>query len=131
MERKILVYGNSDRSESGGFPTAGDFERYIRKDVFLNEYGRYRYTQSKNADVIVLSRDGLLHGHFEIEGKVTPDARDRTDYPPVKCVYLVRESAVYSKPVPMRSLGISGIQFGRYISEDIFQEIMTAAGEIT
>lgn len=41
--------------------------------------------------------------------------------------YLVRASVLYERPVAMTKLGISGIQFGRYISEDKFKEIETAA----
>lgn len=126
MERKIIVFGNSDRSDKG-FPTAADFDRYIREDVYLKEDGRYRFTQNKEADVIVLSRDGLLHGHFEIEGKVLPTEHDRAEYPPVKMVYLVRESVLYDQPVPMSKHDISGIQFGRYITESKFAEILSAS----
>lgn len=126
MERKIIVFGNSDKSEKG-FPTAADFDRYIREDVYLKEDGRYRFTQNKQADVIVLSRDGLLHGHFEIDDKVPPTEHDRTEYPPVKMVYLVRASVLYDKPVPMSEHGISGIQFGRYISEEKLADILAAA----
>jgi hypothetical protein len=126
MERKIIVFGNSDKSEKG-FPTAADFDRYIREDVYLKEDGRYRFTQNKEADVIVLSRDGLLHGHFEIDDKVPPTDHDRSEYPPVKMVYLVRSSVLYDKPVPMSEHDISGIQFGRYITEEKFREVLNAA----
>ena len=126
MERRIIVFVNPDKS-SKGFPDAEDFNRYIKEDVYLKEDGRYRFTQNKEADVIVLSRDGLLHGHFEIDDKVQPTDHDRTEYPPVKMVYLVRSSILYDKPVPMAELGISGIQFGKYIAESKFKEIQAAA----
>ena len=64
-ERSIWIYGNPDKTELG-FPMPGDLTQYIRTDVFAKEKGRYRYTQGKNADIIVLSRDGLAYGHFEI-----------------------------------------------------------------
>ncbi len=130
MDRKILVYGNSDKSKKGGFPTAEDFDHYIRKGVYLDEDGRYRYTQQKEADVVVLSRDGLLHGHFEINGKEPPIERDRTEYPTLKAAYLVRASSLYGNRVLLAAMGITGIQFGKYISEDKFQEILAAAGDI-
>lgn len=126
MERKIIVYGNADKSAKG-FPNPEDLDRYIREDVYIKEDGRYRFTQNKDADVIVLSRDGLLHGHFEIDDKVPPTEHDRAEYPPVKMVYLVRASVLYDKPVPMSEHDISGIQFGRYITEEKFVEILAAA----
>lgn len=130
MDRKILVYGNSDKSEDGGFPTAERFDHYIREGVYLNEDGRYRYTQTKEAEVIVLSRDGVLHGHFEIDDKEPPNERDRTEYPTVKAAYLVRASFLYGNQISLSNFGITGIQFGKYISEETFREITAAVGEV-
>lgn len=58
MGRSIWTYGNPDKSELG-FPMPGDLTQYLKGDIFAKEKGCYRYTQGKNADVIVLSRDGL------------------------------------------------------------------------
>jgi len=82
------------------------------------------------ADVIVLSRDGLAHGHFEIEDKQKPDQQDYEDYPEVKFVYIVRLSAQYSNPVRLSDLGIKNIHFGKVITEAEFDEIKKAAGEV-
>lgn len=128
--RKIVLYGNADKS-SKGFPTAESFRNYIREDVYRLEDGRYRFTQKKDADVIVLSRDGLIHGRFDVEAKVAPNSKDQVEYPPVKCVYLVRQSHLYEHPVPLAAFGISGIQFGKRISEQRLREIESQAGQIT
>jgi hypothetical protein len=127
MERKIWIYGNPDKTDLG-FPMPGDLSAYLRNDIFAKESGRYRYTQGKNADVIVLSRDGLAYGHFDIDDKVMPNDADRMAYPKVKYVYLVRKSSLYTQPVPLENLSISGLRFGKRISEATFQQLQQLAG---
>ena len=127
IERSIWIYGNPDKSELG-FPMPGDLTQYIKADIFAKEKGRYRYTQGKNADVIVLSRDGLAYGHFDVEGKVKPNDTDRKAYPRVKFVYLIRTSTLYNQPVPLSSLSITKIHYGRKITEAEFQELLRLAG---
>jgi len=122
MGRRIVVYGNGDKTRLG-FPTAQDFRQWIKEDVFAKFGGRYHYTQGKDADVIVLSRDGLAHGHFEIEDKVMPDEKDRQVYPRVKFTYIVRSSVLYEKPVHLAALRIRVCSFGRPIDEVQFARI--------
>lgn len=126
-ERSIWIYGNPDKSDLG-FPLPGDLTQYIKADVFAKEKGRYRYTQGKNADVIVLSRDGLAYGHFDVEDKVKPNDTDRKAYPRVKFVYLITKSTLYNTPVPLSSLSITKIHYGRKITEAEFQELQKLAG---
>lgn len=130
MERHIWIYGNPDKTELG-FPLPGDLTEYLRNDIFEKENGRYRYTQGKNADVIVLSRDGLAYGHFNIDDKVMPTDADRKAYPRVRYVYLVRKSSLYVQPVPLEALSISGLRFGKRISETTFQQLQVLAGGVT
>src|SRR5271165_5252886 len=127
VNRSIWIYGNPDKSELG-FPMPGDLTQYIRTDIFAKENGRYRYTQGKNADVIILSRDGLAYGHFDVEAKVKPNDTDRKAYPRVKFVYLVRTSTLYNNPVPLSSLAIIKIHYGRRITEAEFEELQKMAG---
>jgi|GEM_PF-974848 len=127
VEPSIWIYGNPDKSDIG-FPLPGDLTQYIKTDIFSKENGRYRYTQSKNADIIVLSRDGLAYGHFEIEAKVAPNDVDRQAYPRVKFVYLVRLSTLYNTPVPLSSLAIGKLRFGRKLTSDEFQKLQELAG---
>src|SRR5437762_1261380 len=127
MERSIWIYGNPDKSELG-FPLPGDLTQYIKNDVFSKENGRYRYTQGKNADVIVLSRDGLAFGHFDVEDKVKPNDADRKSYPHIKFVYLVRKSTLYNSPVPLSKLAITKIHYGRKVTEAEFQRLQELAG---
>jgi hypothetical protein len=129
MERNIWVYGNPDKSDVG-FPMPGDLTNYIKGDIFSKEHGRYRYTQGRNADVIVLSRDGLAFGHFEIDDKVKPNDNDRAAYPNVKYVYLVRRAALYKTPVVLATLSIAKLRFGRKLTEDQFHSLLDAAGGI-
>jgi hypothetical protein len=127
MARKIVVYGHGDKSASG-FATPESFVKYLEHGIFDDEDGRYRYTQTKSADVIVLAREGLAFGHFETDEAIAPTAEDREAYPPVKKVYLVRKSIRYDNPVSLLSLGISNYQFGRQIDEYQFAEILKLAG---
>lgn len=62
----------------------GDLTQYLKGEIFVKKNGRYRYTQGKNADVIVLSRDGLAYGRVDVEAKVKPNQADRKAYPRVK-----------------------------------------------
>jgi predicted HNH restriction endonuclease len=127
-DRSIWIYGNPDKSHLG-FPMPGDLTQYIKADVFAKEKGRYRYTQGKNADVIVLSRDGLAYGHLDVEGKVKPNDMDRKAYPRVKYVYLVRKATLYATPVPLSDLSLTKkMRFGRKITEAEFAEIQKLAG---
>jgi len=128
-DRRIWMYGNPDKSEMG-FPMPGDLTRYIREDIFSKEHCRYRYTQGKNADVIVLSREGKAFGHFDIEGKVKPNDADRASYPRVKYVYLVGKSSLYHSPVSLADLAITKLRFGRRLSENEFDELLALAGGI-
>ena len=128
MERKIVVYGLADKRPGLAFPTASDLEEYIKEDIFTENRGRFRFNQGKDADVIVLSRDGLAYGHFEVEDKVSPDEADYQAYDRVKFVYIVGSSALYGKRVHLADLDIKGIQFGLPITEAQFDQIKKAAG---
>lgn len=129
MERSIWIYGNPDKTEFG-FPMPGDLTEYLRKDIFDKENGRYRQTQWKNADVIVLSRDGLAYGHFDIDRKVKPTDEDRKAYPNVKAVYLVGRSFLYEQPVSLAALDITRLRFGKPLSEAVFQQLQQMAGGV-
>lgn len=129
-EREIWVFGNSDKSELG-FLTRTHFEKYISAGIFEDEQGRYRYTSSKNADVIVLSRDGSAFGHFEISEKVKPTEGDRKTFPPVQYVYIVRSSTLYETPILLSKLSIKLGQFGKRITENEFNELQQLAGKVT
>jgi len=129
MPRKIIVYGNPDKS-AVGFPDVEDFIDYIKTDIFESNHGRYRYAQKKDADVIVLSREGVAYGHFDIASKEPPTDDDLAEFPPVKCVYIVNKSTLYANPVRLSEVGISGIQFGKVLSEDTFRQILDRAGHI-
>lgn len=83
MSRRIVIYRHGDRSASG-FETPESLCRYLEGGIFSEEGGRYRYTQMKMADVIVLARGGSAFGHFEIDEAVAPTLADRQEYPPVK-----------------------------------------------
>ena len=126
IERKIWIYGNPDKSELG-FPMPGSLTQYLKGDIFAKEKGRYRYTQGKNADVIVLSREGLAFGHFEIEEKVKPNDADRAAYPRVRFVYIVSRSYLYNQPVTLSQLSITVRQYGYRLSESEFQELLKLA----
>jgi len=129
MSCRILAYGHGDKSKDG-FPREEDIQAYIGGGVFRDEDGRYRYSQRKRADVIVLTREGSAYGHFVIDSEEEPTAADRKAYPPVKKVYIVHKAVRYACPVPMSDLGITRYQFGKYITEGEFQRILKLAGEV-
>ncbi|MDB4777833.1 HNH endonuclease [bacterium] len=130
MERNIWIFGNPDMTEDG-FPMPGDLTNYLRNDIFAVEKGRYRYTLARHADIIVLSRNGLAYGHFDIDEKVQPNANDKEAYPKVKHVYLVRKSTLYSEPVLLKSLDIKGLSFGYKMSEDEFRDLLQQSGGVS
>jgi hypothetical protein len=124
-ERKIVIYGVGKKS----FSKSSDLQKYIRHDIFDMDRGRFGYPQSKTADAIVLSLDGRAYGHFDICKKVQPTNQERRKYPKVKSIYLVKQSTLYSSPVELLALDIKGIQFGRTLSEQQFNQIQLLAGE--
>ena len=128
--RKILVYGNSDSSEEG-FPTTEHLIEYIKSGIFSNEHGRYRYSQTKNADVIVLSRNNVAYGHFDIEEKVKPTAADLKSYSKAKSVYIVRNSSFYKTPVPLAKLSVKVGSYGYTLTEEQFQILLSYADSVT
>lgn len=128
-DRQIWVLGNPDKTELG-FPDRADLEKYIAKDIFEVESRRYRYTLARFADVIVLSRDGLAFGHFDIDEKVTPTDADRDAYPKVKHVYLVSKSSLYAEAVPLSKLEIKLGRFGHKMTEGEFSQLLSLAGEV-
>jgi hypothetical protein len=130
MERKIWIFGNPDKSDSG-FAMPGDLQDYLRQDIFVAENGRYRYTLARHADIIVLSRDGIAYGHLYIEEKVKPTDADRESYSRVTNVYLVRKSSLYEKPVQLSNMEVKGLSFGYKLDEGKFQELLDLAGKIT
>jgi hypothetical protein len=129
MARVILIFGHGDTSKRG-FPHPESLEEYIGGGIFRQENGRYRYSQKRGAEVIVLSRDGLAYGHFEIESSERPLELDRRAYPRAKHVYLVGKSVRYARPVRVSDLDISRYQFGKQISEEKFAEILELAGPV-
>lgn len=124
----ILVYGHGDKSPKG-FQTELEIEQYLGGGIFRDEDGRYRYSQKKRADIIVLSRDGFAFGHFVIDSMVLPSEEDKKAYPPVKKVYLISKSVRYKQKVHMLSVGITGYQFGKHVTDQKFKEILELALE--
>jgi hypothetical protein len=125
MEKQIMVYGVADKEE---FPTPDDLVKYISHDVFEMNSGRFHYTQNKNAEIIILSRDGLAYGHFEISGKEKPNQRDFDEFKKTKCTYVVETSTVYGNPVNLYGdFGILVKSFGTRISEEQFCAILSKA----
>ncbi len=115
-QRKIIIYGHGDKSKEG-FPTEEDLKNYLRQDIFLKYDSRYQYTQQKLADIILLSREGLIYGHFKVASMVKPNEKDKEVYPPVKKTYIINESALYENPVVLSKLNIRVTPFGKPIAE--------------
>jgi hypothetical protein len=124
-EPRIIVYGHN-KSE---LANSAALIHYIEEGVLKNRH-RYRYTQHRKADIIVLSLDGFACGHFEISDKTGPDNQDRAEYPRAKCVYIVSKHASYSTPVKLQPLEIRVHRFGVPISVAQFDQIKLRAGHV-
>lgn len=131
MMTTYRIYGNSDERPKLGFPTPEHFQAYIGKEIFSKNQGRYRYSETYFAEVIVLSRKGKAYGHFELEGWDEPTDFDDADYDNTKRVFLVKRSSLYENAVRLNELDLSPKQRGRPISHTEFNRIIRAAGEIT
>jgi len=82
--------------------------------IFIETYnGRYRYSQRKDLNIIILTREGFAHGFFVIAALDEPTEKDKKEYPRVRRVYVVKESALFEKAVPVGAFGITGYQFGK------------------
>lgn len=109
----------------------GDLTNYLQGDVFTEEFGRYRQTLIRDADIIVLSREGLAYGHLDIDRRVVPNNDDRKAYPKVKQAYLVRTATLYAEPVRLSDLSITGLSYGHRLTEEQFDSLLNAAVETT
>jgi hypothetical protein len=118
-EPQIVVYGHG---ALGGFQTDDDLISSIERGVVERGY-RYRYTQAKNADVIVLAHKGRALGRFEVLARETPDAADLEQVPLAKSTYLIGKRAIYRKPVVLKDLDIQNYHFGRRITLAKLNEI--------
>jgi hypothetical protein len=129
MDEEIIIYGASDEEQ---FSSPRALIDYLSRTLFRINEGRFRYTQCKNADIIVISRKGLAYGHLIVEERVNSTNEDCEAFPPAKCTYLINSSAVYENPVRLfADLGIRVVAFGTYITQDQFVEIQNRAGRIT
>jgi hypothetical protein len=130
MARKIVAYGHTYKSGMG-IADEEELVEYMTEDIFTDDYEcRYRYSQSKDADIILMSFHGLAYGHFDIASKVAPTAKDKRLFPPTRSVYIVEKSSLYSTPVRLSELGITAIQFGKALSERTFKAVLARAGRI-
>ncbi len=122
MPERIIIYGTNKKE----FPNEKDLIDYISIGIFRDKKNRFRYTQCKETDVIVLSRNGLAYGHLIVNEKIPPTEEDIAKFPPVKCTYLINESVVYKNPVKLyNDFGIKVSSFGKYITQEQFEEILT------
>lgn len=68
--------------------------------------------------------------HFEVVSRESPNANDLSDYPRVKSVSIVSKSILYEKRVRLSKLGITGIQYGKCISEEDFDAVLQKSGQL-
>lgn len=125
---KIIVYGNGDKDEKTGFPTEESFIEYIKGGIFTKFNGRYRYSQQKSADIILLSRKGKAYGYFVIRDIQSPNENDLTMAKKPRKVYLVKESVSFQNSVLLKNIEIKGYQFGKQVSIEQFDKIKFISG---
>lgn len=126
MDTKILVYGHSEDGES-----EEDLIHYLQKGLFLEANGRYRYSQNKDAHIIVIAMKGKAYGHLIISDKEKPTEEDINVFSKTKMVYIVNSTATYQNYPKLSDLGIKSYQFGKEITLEEFEEIKNRAGKIT
>ncbi len=127
MDEKIIIYGLSKDI----FQCPEELKSYLSTDLLCENLGRFRFTQNKNADIIILSREGLAYGHMVVIDKVTPSEEDLKEFHQAKCTYIIGSTVVYGKPVRLYSdLGIQVGAFGKAINQEQFDEIINKAGRI-
>ena len=119
-EKDIVVYGHTRKE----FPSKEDFISFIREGIFARQDGRYRYSQTKNADIIVLSWKGNAFGHFDIAGTEEPTENDEKWLKKAKKTYLAGESYLYKRPVKLSQFKIKGFQFGKRIKLSKFDGLL-------
>jgi hypothetical protein len=124
MDERIIIYGTSKKE----FHNEQKLIDYLHMGLAKDEQNRFRYTQCKDADIIILSMAGLAYGHLIVDEKVPPTVEDINEFDPVKCTYLINESKVYNNPVKLyKDFGIRVTSFGRYITRKQFNEILKKA----
>jgi hypothetical protein len=124
MDRNIYIFGHA----KDAFETAKEFTNYIARGIFEEHNSRYRYSQRRQTDVIVLSLCGTIYGHFETDPEVLePTQHEIAQWAPAKGIYFVRKSSVYPRPVSLAKFGIEHIQFGKRLSESVFADILKYA----
>ncbi|MFW9994937.1 MAG: hypothetical protein ACFFD4_23045 [Candidatus Odinarchaeota archaeon] len=123
---RIIIYGHSKREFPNGWP---DFEDYLRNE--LAEHGRYRHTQNKNADRILISIEGFLRAELWIKKKEKPTADEAADFEQVygkkpRSVYIVSEIRIIKnqKGVSLEELGIANIQYGKSVDQNTYARIV-------
>lgn len=127
MAPTYRIYGHGDDREDVGFPSPQRFRNYIAGEIFADEGGRYRYSETSFADTIVLSRKGKAYGHFEIERAEEPIADDLVQYDRTKRVFIVKKSVLYNKAVVLKDLGFIVKQRGLVIDQAGFDTILSRA----
>ena len=120
-EQRIIIYGHNHRE----FSNASAIIQYIKEGG-----QRYRYTQTKNVDVVVLSLDNIAYGYFEVNSKEKPNEQDRNEYPPVRCVYIVDKRVLFVNPVELSCYHVTVNSFGVPIPMELLETIKLQAGEL-
>lgn len=128
---KILIYGHSPRKSNAQFKDKSEILEYLKKDLFKNEQSRYRYTQSKKADLIVISFDGEIIGYLSVVGSEEPNEEDKDRFPGSKQVYLISQSNIFEVPVKESDFKLAPYKFGKYIEEDTFEAIKSNGGSVS
>jgi len=121
MDEKIIIYGTTQL----GFSTKQELIDYLDITLARDEKYRFRYSQCKPADIIILTWKGLAYGHLAVIDKVPPNDEDKWKFDRVKCTYLISDSILYEKPVKLYAdLGIRVNQWGPYINRKQFNGIL-------
>lgn len=111
------------------FESKEDALEYLRTGLRDDNGMRYRHNLCRNeVDSIIFSYEGELLGELVVENAVAPSNEDKENWPPTKKVYIIREIRIFRDgPVRAADFGLTGLQFGKRITDSMYTRILKAA----
>ena len=121
-----FIFGNTKTA----FETKTDAIEYLRLGLQNENHWRYRHSVARNdAESIIFSYEGELLAELVVEDTVNPTADDLRDWDIAKKVYLIREIRMFrDNTVKAADVGLINIQFGKDVSDGIYNIIINAVG---
>lgn len=127
---EIWIFGHKPSDENGKFEDESEIIEWMREGLFEDKDSRYRYTQKRNADIIVVSFAGKVLGYFNVLRNEAPNQDDRREFQETRWVYVIEKSNIFEIKNKLSDFVDPKIQFGIRISDEVFEEIKRKGGKI-